>query len=160
MKRTRLKIKANKSGKSADRTAYKTQTNLVVNLNKEAKKSFLKNQIQKLQTKRKIFGNYANLFSLKKVFIINRNLLLKLRGVTSSETIIANIFNNYFVNITESLNMRGILKTLEIILISRKFWKRSKVIQALGISDKRLHLTPSLVFDMYYHGKRTKLLWN
>ena len=34
---------ANKSGKPADKTAYKTQRNLVIKLNKEAKKSFLKN---------------------------------------------------------------------------------------------------------------------
>ena len=34
-----------------------------------------------IQTKRKIFGNYAKLLSLKKVFIINRNLLLKLKEV-------------------------------------------------------------------------------
>ena len=34
------------------------------------------------------------------VFIVNRNLLLKLRGVTSSETTIVYIFNNYFVNVT------------------------------------------------------------
>ena len=55
--------------------------NLVV---EEAKKSFLKIQIKKqkmLQTKRKSFGSYANFFSLKKVFIINRNLLVKLREV-------------------------------------------------------------------------------
>ena len=39
MKRSRLKNKANKSGKSADKTAFKTQRNLVVKLNKEAKKS-------------------------------------------------------------------------------------------------------------------------
>ena len=45
MKRSRLKNKANKSGKPADKTAYKTQRNLVVKLNKEAKKSSLKNQI-------------------------------------------------------------------------------------------------------------------
>ena len=74
-------------------------------LNK-AKKSFLKNQITENTTnKRKFFGNYANLFSLKKVFIINRNALLKLKGVTSSKTTIANIFNNYFVIITKSLNI-------------------------------------------------------
>ena len=34
-----------------------------------------------LKTKGNIFGNYAKLFSLKKVFIINRNLLLKLKEV-------------------------------------------------------------------------------
>ena len=45
MKRSQLKIKANKSGKPADKTAYKTLRDLVDKLNKEAKKSFLKNQI-------------------------------------------------------------------------------------------------------------------
>ena len=44
MKRSRLKNKANKSSKPADETAYKTQRNLVALLNKEARKSFLKNQ--------------------------------------------------------------------------------------------------------------------
>ena len=44
MKRSRLKNKANKRGKPADETAYKTQRNLVALLNKEARKSFLKNQ--------------------------------------------------------------------------------------------------------------------
>ena len=34
MKRCRLKNKANNSGKSADKTAHKTQRNLVVKLNK------------------------------------------------------------------------------------------------------------------------------
>ena len=36
IKRSRLKNKANKSGKSADKIAYKTQINLGVKLNKEA----------------------------------------------------------------------------------------------------------------------------
>ena len=45
-------------------------------------------------------------FSLKKVFVINRNLLLKLkREATSSETTIENVFSNYFVNIKKSLNI-------------------------------------------------------
>ena len=44
MKRSRHKNKANKSSKPADETAYKTQRNLVALLNKEARKSFLKNQ--------------------------------------------------------------------------------------------------------------------
>ena len=55
------------------------------------------------QIKCNIFGNNANLFSLKKAFIINRNIPLKF-SVTSRETTIADIFNYYFVNITKSLN--------------------------------------------------------
>ena len=40
-KRSQLKYKANKSRKPADKTVYKRQRNLVVKLNKEAKKYFL-----------------------------------------------------------------------------------------------------------------------
>ena len=40
-KRSRLKNKANKSDKPADKAAYKTQRNLVFKLNKEAEKYFL-----------------------------------------------------------------------------------------------------------------------
>ena len=50
MKRSPLKNKTNKSGKSADKTARVTQRNLVVKLNKEAKKSFLKNLIKENAT--------------------------------------------------------------------------------------------------------------
>ena len=70
MKRSRLKNKANESGKLADKTAYKIQKNLVVKLNKEAQKSFLKNQITENATnKNNFFWKICNLFSLKKVFI-------------------------------------------------------------------------------------------
>ena len=84
MKRSRLKNKANKSNKPADKTAYKTQRNLVVKLNKEAKNFFLKNHVtaKMQQTKQKKIGNYANLFS---------------------ET--TYIINNCFVSITKSLNI-------------------------------------------------------
>ena len=41
-KRPRLKNKANNSGKLAVKKAHKIQRNIVVKLNKEAKKSFLK----------------------------------------------------------------------------------------------------------------------
>ena len=89
MKRSQIKSKANKSSKPfilfirhGDKTAYITPRNLVLKLNKEAKKSFLKNQITENATnKRKTFGKYANLFSVKRVFIIYRNLLLKLKEV-------------------------------------------------------------------------------
>ena len=82
MKRSLLKIKKIKTLNLLIKQLIR-QRNLVVKLNKEAKKSFLKKQITENATSRtKSFWkakNYANLFSLKKVFIINRNLLLKLR---------------------------------------------------------------------------------
>ena len=58
MKRPGLKNKANKSGKPADKTTYKEQRNLVVKLNKEAKKYFLK-----------IFWKLCKLFFTEKGFL-------------------------------------------------------------------------------------------
>ena len=101
MKWPQFKNKANKSGKPSDKTAYKTWRKLVVKLDKEAKKSFLKNQVTEYAIKNKILWKLSKTyFTEKMVFIVNRNLLLKLRVVTSNETTIAYIFNNYFVNIT------------------------------------------------------------
>ena len=106
-KKYRLKNRANKSSKPADKTVYKTQRNLVVKLNKEAKKSFLKNQItENAANKTKNFWKLYKAFFTEKGFHHKQKFTLKTkRGVTSSETTIANVFNNYFVNITKSLNI-------------------------------------------------------
>ena len=106
MNRSRLKNKANKNGKPADKTAYKTLRNSVIKLNKEANKSFLKNQITENATnKTKNFGKLGKPFFTEKGFNYKQKFTLKTkRGVTLSETAIANIFNNYFVNATKSLN--------------------------------------------------------
>ena len=53
MKRSSLKNKANNNGETANKTTYKKQRNLVVKLNKEAKKSFFKNQITENATNKK-----------------------------------------------------------------------------------------------------------
>ena len=53
----------------------------VVRLNKAFKKKFFyKPNTRKYYKKRVTFGNYAKRFSRIKVFIINKNLLLKLKG--------------------------------------------------------------------------------
>ena len=48
MRIPQIKMKVNKSLKPADKTAFKTRRNLVVKLIIEAKKSFLKNKLQKM----------------------------------------------------------------------------------------------------------------
>ena len=71
------------------------------------KNSFLKKQITETTTnKTKIFWKLCKPFFTEKGFHYKQKFTLKTkRGVTSSETTIANIFNNYFVNITKSLNI-------------------------------------------------------
>ena len=101
-------------------------------------------------------------FSLKKVFIMYRQkfTLKTKRGVTSSKATIANIFSNYFGNITKSLNISAwnpensrsntdLEKSLET------FESHSGVRYIREVtSDTKFN------FNMYYHEKRAKLLWN
>ena len=84
MKRSRLKNKANKSVIPADKTASKTQSNLVVKLNKESKKSFLKNQITaNAKNKRKHFWKLCKTFFIEKGFHYKQKFTLKTkRGLT------------------------------------------------------------------------------
>ena len=72
MKRFGLKDKANKSGKPADKTAFKTHRNLVVKLNKEVKISFLKNQITENAT-----NKTKHFWKLCKTFFIEKGLYYK-----------------------------------------------------------------------------------
>ena len=76
--------KANKSGKPADKTAYMAQRNFVVKLNKEAKKSFLKNQITENDTnKTKNFWELCKASFTEKSFHYKQKFTLKVkRGVT------------------------------------------------------------------------------
>ena len=162
MKRSRLKNKANKSGKPANKTAYKTQRNLVVKSNKETKKIFpKKSNNRKYYKQTKNFWKLYKPFFTEKGFHYKQKCTLKTkRGVTSGETTIANIFNNHFVNITKSLNIpswnpENPQKNTDL----EKIWE--KIVSHPSVRHKkRSHLTLSLVFNMYYHGKRTKLLWN
>ena len=106
MKRYRLKNKSNKSANSANIIAYKAQRDLVVKLNKEDKKKFLKIQItENAASKTKKHWKLCKIFFPKKGLHYKQKFTLKTkRGVAPSETTTANIFNNYYVNITKSLN--------------------------------------------------------
>ena len=107
MKRSRLKNNANKSGKPANKRAYKTQRNLVVKSNKETKKIFLKkpNNRKCYKQTKNFWKLYKPVFTEKGFHYKQKCTLKTKRGVTSGETTIANIFNNHFVNITKSLNI-------------------------------------------------------
>ena len=68
MTRSRLKNKTNKSGKEEDLKAYKKQRNLVLKLNKKAKKILLKSCISTNdKMKNKTFGSFANPFLQRRV---------------------------------------------------------------------------------------------
>ena len=75
-------------------------------LNKEVKKKFLKIQItENAASKTKKHWKLCKIFFPKKGLHYKQKFTLKTkRSVAPSETTTANIFNNYYVNITKSLN--------------------------------------------------------
>ena len=107
MTRSRLKNKANKSGKEEDLKAYKKQRNLVLKLNRKAKKNFLKSCIStNYEMKSKNFWKLCKPFFTEKGSQYNQNIMLTEKKHSISEKHkVANIFNKYFVNITKTLNI-------------------------------------------------------
>ena len=107
MTRSRLKNKANKSGKQEDLKAYKKHQNLVLKLNRKKKKNFLKSCIS---TNDKMKDE--NLWKLCKPLFKKKGLqydqnitLIEKKRSISEKHKLANIFNKYFINTTKKLNI-------------------------------------------------------
>ena len=104
MKRSELKNKANKSKLKEDYDRYKKQKNFVVNLNKRKKKSFF-NKISQ-ETHQKSFWNTCKAVFPGKSGKHQDNIMLEKDGqIISDDTTVADILNNYFVNIFKDLNI-------------------------------------------------------
>ena len=77
MTRSRLKNKANKSGKEEDLKAYKKQRNVFLKLNRKAKKNFLKSCISTNdKMKNKNFWQLCKPFFTEKGSQYNQNITL------------------------------------------------------------------------------------
>ena len=84
MARSRLENKANKSGKEEDLKAYKKQRNLVLKLNRKAKKNFLKNCISTNdKMKNKTFWKLCKPFFTEKGSQYNQNIKINQNKSTS-----------------------------------------------------------------------------
>ena len=107
MTRSRLKNKANKSGKKEDLKAYKNQRNVALKLNRKANKNFLKSCISTNdKMKNKSFWKPCKFFFTEKGSQFEQNVMLiaKKRSISEKHKV-ENIFNKYFVNITKTLNI-------------------------------------------------------
>ena len=107
MTRSRLKNKANKSWKEENLKAYKKQRNLVLKLNRKAKKNFLKSCITTNDNmKNKNIWKLCKLFFTEKGWQYDQNItLIEKKRPISKKRKVVNIFNKYFVNITKTLNV-------------------------------------------------------
>ena len=103
MKRTHLKNLANKTKSPEDIANYRKQRNLVVNLNRKAKKSFYKS-INTLSKSKNFWSACKPLFSNKINAMSERILLVDNDKVISDDRDIATTFNNYFNTIADCLD--------------------------------------------------------
>ena len=100
MKRSRLKNKANKSGKEEDKRLYNIQRNKVSKLNNKLTKTYSGTTVNlTLQTRAlndRMTGNRNN---------DNRITLDENDEILNEDSEISETFNNYFVNITKDLGI-------------------------------------------------------
>lgn len=106
MKRSRLKNLANSTGKVDDLLAYKRQRNLVVNINRRAKRLFFKKVGKSSSRNSKSFWKVCKpLFSTKFTGPDERVFLSENGELVSDEQQVSDIFNDYFVNIAGTLQL-------------------------------------------------------
>ena len=115
MKRARLRNRANLIRKDLDIQKYKLQRNLVVSMNREAKRDFYRNLDPKKVGKEKDFWRTFKPLLSDKVKNTNTNIQLIENGDTITKRVeIAECFNYYSTTITETLNIEK-APTSEII---------------------------------------------
>ena len=104
MKRTRLKNIAVKTKSLTAMEDYRKQRNLVVNLNRQCKKKFF-NSTKELPGCKGFWDLYKPFFSDKGSSSNEKVLLVEKGKVIDEDHKIATIFNKYFTNITDSLDI-------------------------------------------------------
>ena len=103
MTRSRLKNIYNKTRSRTDFENYKKQRNYVVNLNLQEKRQFFRNLSMKANDGAGEFWAHCKPFFTNKSISSETVSLLEGGEVTQSESVVAKVFNSYFVNITKSL---------------------------------------------------------
>ena len=105
MKRSRLKNKANKSGKEEDKRLYNIQRNKVSKLNNKLQKTYFKENLPKGKDV-KDFSNFCKPYVTNKGICDNdRMILVENDKILKKDSDISETFNNYFVNITKDLGI-------------------------------------------------------
>ena len=104
MLRTRLKDTANRTKSDEDVRKYKKQRNFVSKLNERAKRQFYRDLDPVKTGKDKLFWKtFKPIFAGKSTNVSDKIVLIENGSIISNDKDIANIFNSYFVNITDTL---------------------------------------------------------
>ena len=114
MKRTRLKKKANKTGKKEDLERYKKQRNIIVNMNRKAKRDFYNSvNVNTIDNDRKFWKAVKPMFSNGNP-MGDKIVLIKDYNIISDDKFIAESFTSHFVTIADSLGLDPAFKDVGI----------------------------------------------
>ena len=103
--RSRFKNVANKTGNLVDIENYKRQRNYVTFLNRKTEKDYYRNlNPNKIQTTKSFFDTFKPFFS-SKYTPFEKLILVENEQVISDNLSCAEIMNDYFINITDSLSI-------------------------------------------------------
>ena len=105
MKRSRLKNKANKSGKEEDKRLYNIQQNKVSKLNNKLEKTYFKEKHPKGNNVKDCWNYYKPYFTNKGICNVDGIILVENDKILNKDSDISETFNNYFVNITNDLGI-------------------------------------------------------
>ena len=106
IKRIKLKRVANESKNAADIAEYKKQRNIVVRLNKKAKREYFENLDPNEVGKNKVFWpTFKPLLSNNCQNGANKIALVENGSLLTNDKDISECFNTYFTNITDTLDI-------------------------------------------------------
>ena len=111
MVRSKLRNNFNKSRNYENWCKYKRQRNLCLNLLRKTKKSFYKNLDEKQVSDNKVFWKKVKPSFSDKDVNSSKITLVEKNSIIVDEKKIANIMNNYFINITKALSLKTLNKS-------------------------------------------------
>ena len=112
--RSRLRNIANRTGDPSDINSFKNQRNFVNMIRKSAQKNYFKSlNPKKLNMSRTFFNTFKPFFS-SKYSPDERILLIENENILTDELEISEVFNEYFTNITDSLNIKQWPESIEV----------------------------------------------
>eukprot|EP00794_Sanderia_malayensis_P000652 gene652-1320_t len=110
MRRSQLKNIANKTNKKEDIKRYREQRNVVVRMNKNAKREYYRSiQAKSIENDKKFWKTMKPLFSNVNPMSEKINLIENGKILSNDEEI-AECFNEYFINITDEMDIDPSLK--------------------------------------------------
>ena len=111
MVRSKLRNNYNKNRNYETWCKYKRQRNLCMNLLRKTKMNFYKALDEKQVSDNKTFWKNGKTFFRDKGVNSSKITLVEKNAVVVDEEKIANIMNNYFINITKNLNLKPLDKS-------------------------------------------------